>query len=125
MGTRSDLRAALDDLTGPLVRWLLVGLVVADLMLLVAIVVVDQRIEPGTLRTVGVGVPVVGGLALSMMGALGDGLRAARLRLQDGPVASEERLAQRRQLALRSMLLTLVWVVLLLVGPQVIILASG
>ena len=125
MDVRNDIQAALDDLTGPLVRWLLAGLVLADLAVLATIIIIDQRVEPSNLRAVGIGVPILGGLALSLMGALGDGLRATWMRLQDRPAASEERLGQRRRVAMRALLLTGVWVGLLLIGPQLIVLASG
>ena len=67
-----DLRAVLYDLTGPVARWLVAGLLLLALVLVVATVVTDHEVSAQQLLGVGFGTLVYGRLALTATIGLGN-----------------------------------------------------
>jgi hypothetical protein len=118
MGTefRAALRAVINDLTGVPARWLAAGLLGLDLALLLTIIVVDHKVDAHDLRVVGVGVIVLGALALTMAMLLGDGGRAMWLQFAGTGFRDPERRRQARKLSLRAAVFALMVVLLLLFG---------
>ena len=113
---QTEMRAALDDLTGRPARWLAGVLVVTDLVLLATLAIVHRRIDGRELLTIGVSGLVLGALALLITVAFGDLARACWLSFSGPGLANLDRQRHALRLVLRAQMLFGAFVVLGLVG---------
>ena len=117
----TELREVMGDLTGTVARWIAAGLLGLTLILLVVVVVVDQEVNVRQLVGVAMGTLLLGLLAISAAGALGDGGRAVVLRYTGAGYTDPERRKLVRRLALRAAVLSAMCGVLLIIGPPLIV----
>ena len=114
--TQTEMRAALDDLTGRPARRLAGVLVVGDLVLIATLAIIHRRIDGRELLTIGVGGLLLGALALLSTIAFGDLARAAWLSFSGPGSANLDRQRHALRLLLRAQMLCGVVVGLGLVG---------